>query len=353
MAPVVTIAGRKIGPGHPPYVVAEMSGNHNGRIERAFEILEMAKRAGADAVKMQTYRPDTITIDHDGPEFLIEGGLWDGRRLFELYEEAHTPWEWHGPIFEKARALGITVFSAPFDPTAVDLLESLDAPAYKIASPEIVDLPLIRRAAATGKPLIISTGMASLEEIAEAVEAARTAGAGGIIVLHCVSSYPTPEEDACLATIPDLIDRLDCVIGLSDHTMDTTVATVSVGMGASLIEKHVTLSRADGGVDSAFSLEPAELERLVRDVRTAHAALGEPAYRPLAVESGVLKHRRSLYVVADMAEGEVFTAATVRSIRPANGLAPKHLDTVLGRRAARALRRGEPLAAEMIAGGLD
>lgn len=349
----ISIAGRRIGPNHPPYIVAEMSGNHNGDINRAFRILEVAKDAGADAVKLQTYTAETITIDHDGPEFLIHGGLWDGRRLYELYEEAHTPWEWHGPIFEKARDLGITVFSAPFDPTAVELLESLDAPAYKIASQEVVDIPLIRRVAATGKPMIISTGMASLEEIREAVAAAQGAGAEQLIVLHCVSAYPTPPEEANLRTIADLADKLGVVTGLSDHTMDTTIATLSVAMGACLIEKHVTLARADGGVDSAFSLEPEELARLVRDTRMAHAALGEPAYRPTRSEESGLKFRRSLYVVADVAAGAPLTADNIRSIRPSLGLAPKLFDTVLGRAAARDLKRGEPLSADMIVGGID
>ncbi len=352
MAPSITIAGRKIGSEHAPYVVAEMSGNHNGDIERAFRILEVAKEAGADAVKLQTYTADTITLDSDRPEFRIHGGLWDGRRLYDLYQEAHTPWEWHGPIFERARAIGITVFSAPFDPTALQLLQSLDAPAYKIASPEIVDLPLIRLVAATGRPLILSTGMATFEETEAAVAAARGAGATDIAVLHCVSAYPTTPEEANLATIRDLERRLGTVVGLSDHTMDTTVATLAVGLGATLIEKHVTLARADGGVDSAFSLEPHELARLVRDARIAHAALGAPAYGPTESEKGVLKFRRSLYVVADVAAGEVLTPASVRSIRPALGLAPRWLDRVLGRRAARDLKRGEPLTADMMEGGL-
>ena len=348
-----SIAGRPIGPDHPPYIVAEMSGNHNGDITRAFRILEAAKSAGADAVKLQTYTADTITIDHDGPEFTIHGGLWDGRRLHELYEEAHTPWDWHGPIFDKARELGITVFSTPFDPTAIDLLESLGAPAYKVASQELVDLPLIRRVAATGKPMIMSTGMGSLEEIREAVDAARGAGAEQIVVLHCVSAYPAPAEECNLRTIADLADKLGVVTGLSDHTMDTTIATLSVAMGACLIEKHVTLDRAEGGVDSAFSLEPDELARLVRDTRMAHAALGAPAYRPTKAEEAGLKFRRSLYVVADVAAGAELNPDNVRSIRPNLGLAPKHYETVLGRRATRDLRRGEPLAADMVEGGID
>jgi N-acetylneuraminate synthase len=347
-----SIAGRRIGPGEPPYIVAEMSGNHNGEIDRAFRILEAAKAAGADAVKLQTYRADTITIDCDRPEFVVHGGLWDGRRLYELYDEAHTPWEWHAPIFAKARELGITVFSAPFDPTAVDLLESLGAPAYKIASPEIVDLPLIRRVARTGKPMIISTGMATFEETEEAVAAARGAGATALCVLHCVSAYPTPPEEANLATIRDLERRLGTVVGLSDHTMDTAIATLAVAMGACLIEKHVTLARADGGVDSAFSLEPEELARLVRDSRIAHSAIGAPAYGPTESERKTLKFRRSLYVVADVRAGEELTEASVRSIRPALGMAPKWLDAVLGCRAARDLKRGEPLTADMVAGGV-
>jgi sialic acid synthase SpsE len=316
MAASFSLAGRRIGDGEPSYVIAELSGNHNGEIERAFEIIEAAKQAGADAVKLQTYRADTITIDHDGPEFRLSGGLWDGRRLYELYEEAHTPWEWHAPLFAKAREVGITIFSAPFDPTAIDLLESLDAPAYKIASPEIVDTPLIRLVAATGKPMIISTGMANL------------------------------------ATIKDLADRLGVLIGLSDHTLDTLVSAVAVGMGADLIEKHVTLARADGGVDSAFSLEPDELARLVRDVRTAKDARGEPNYRLTESEKSTLAARRSLYVVADMAKGDAFTPDNVRSIRPNSGLMPKHLPQVLGRTASRDLKRGHALAVDMV-DGLD
>lgn len=344
----ITIHRRRIGPDEPPYVIAEMSGNHNGDINRAFRIIEAAKEAGADAVKLQTYRADTITIDHDGPEFRVEGGLWDGQRLYDLYEEAHTPWEWHAALFEHARKVGITIFSAPFDHTAVDLLEELGTPAYKIASPEIVDIPLIRRVARTGKPLIISTGMASFEEIEAAVAAAREAGAREIVVLHCVSAYPTPPEEASLSTIPDLAARLSVSVGLSDHSMDTIIATIAVGLGATVIEKHVTLSRAEGGVDSAFSLEPAELKRLVQDVRIARAAIGTPSYRPTASELKGLKFRRSLYVVSDVKAGECLTTENVRSIRPAFGIAPRFLDDVIGRRATRDLKRGEPLAPEMI-----
>ncbi|WP_193369830.1 pseudaminic acid synthase [Pelagibius marinus] len=346
------IDGRRIGPDDPPYIIAEMSGNHNGDIRRTFSILEAAKAAGADAVKLQTYRADTITIDHHGPEFMVEGGLWAGRRLYELYEEAHTPWEWHPEIFARARELGITVFSSPFDPTAVDFLESLGAPAYKIASPEIIDIPLIRKAARSGKPMIISTGMASLEEIEEAVAAARGEGNEDIVVLHCTAAYPTPPEEANLATIADLQKRLGVTVGLSDHTLGTTVATIAVALGAAVIEKHFTLSRADGGVDSAFSLEPAELARLVEESAIAHAAVGAPAYEPTRSEASVLRNRRSLYVVAPVAKGEAFSYENVRSIRPGNGMKPKYLDVVVGRKAARDLAFGEPLDASMIEGGL-
>jgi pseudaminic acid synthase len=348
MAESFNIDGRPIGPEHPPYIVAEMSGNHNGEIDRAIRLIDAAQQSGADAVKLQTYTADTITIDHDGPGFVLEGGLWDGRRLYELYQEAHTPWEWHGPLFEHARRIGITIFSAPFDPTAVALLQSLDAPAYKIASPEIVDTGLIELCAKTGKPLIISTGMASFEEVENAIATARNAGGEQILILHCISSYPTPLDQAHLSTISDLSRRLNAPVGLSDHTLDTFAAAVAVGQGAVLIEKHFTLARADGGVDSAFSLEPAELKRLVDDSRTAHAALGRPNYRPAQAEQGMLVARRSLYVVADIAEGESFTPNNIRSIRPNLGLAPRYLKAVLERTATRDLRRGEPLSAGMI-----
>jgi len=348
MAASFSIDGRPIGPDHPPYIVAEMSGNHNGEIDRALRLIDAAKGAGADAVKLQTYTADTITIDHDGPGFVLKGGLWDGRRLHDLYEEAHTPWDWHEALFEHARQIGISIFSAPFDPTAVDLLESLNAPAYKIASPEIVDLALIERCAATGKPLIISTGMATFEEIETAVATARGAGASEILVLHCISSYPTPLDQAHLSTIGDLSRRLGAPVGLSDHTLDTFAAAVAVGQGAVLIEKHFTLARADGGVDSAFSLEPDELKRLVDDSRVAHASLGQPNYRPSTAEQGMLIARRSLFVVADIRAGEPFTPENVRSIRPNLGLPPRHLKAVLGAVATRDVQRGEPLAADMI-----
>lgn len=349
-AQTISIAGRRIGPDHPPYIVAEMSGNHNGDIDRAFSILDAAKAAGADAVKIQTYRADTITIDHSGPGFVVDGGLWDGRRLFELYEEAHTPWDWHGPIFEYGRKIGITVFSSPFDATAVDLLEGLDAPAYKIASPELIDLALIRCVARTGKPIMMSTGMATLEEIAEAVEAARGAGATEIVVLHCTAAYPAPPEEANLATIAEIARRFDVIAGLSDHTLGTVVPGIAIALGADVIEKHFTLDRAEGGVDSVFSLEPAELTELVRNSRIARQTVGAPAFAPTASEATVLKNRRSLYVVAPIAQGEAFTPRNVRSIRPGLGMKPKHLESVLGRVAARDITFGEALDASMIDG---
>ena len=348
MSEPIAIAGRLIGPNEPPYVIAEMSGNHNGDLGRALALIDAAKAAGADAVKLQTLTADTITIDHDGPGFVIEGGLWHGRRLHELYQEAHTPWDWHPRLFDRAREVGITLFSSPFDPTAVEFLEKLDAPAFKVASFEIVDTPLIARMAQTGKPLIISTGLASPEDIADAVAAAREAGGREIILLHCTSGYPTPASQMHLRTMPDLAAAHGTLVGLSDHTMGTAVAVAAVALGACVVEKHFTLARADGGVDSAFSLEPDELARLVSDCRDAWAALGTVHYEEVEAEAAGRDHRRSLYVVADVKKGERLTPENVRSIRPGHGMAPKHLYEVLGKPASRDLKRGEPLAWDQI-----
>ncbi len=349
-APFV-IDGRPIGPDHPPYLIAEMSGNHNGDLNRALALIDAAKESGADAVKLQTYTADTITIDHDGPGFRLEGGLWAGRTLHDLYREAHTPWDWHEPLFARARSLGLTIFSSPFDETAIALLERLDAPAFKIASFEVIDLPLIRRAARSGKPLIISTGLATLGEIAEAVEAA---GTTPLALLHCVSGYPTPPEDCNLRTIAHLGAAFPGVTaGLSDHSQGVAVPVAATAMGATIIEKHFTLSRADGGVDSAFSLEPAEFKAMADAVRAAHSAIGRVEYGLKPSEAGGRDFRRSLYVVADVAAGEILTPAQVRSIRPGFGLAPKHLPEVLGRRAIRPLTRGMPLRWDMLAPAED
>lgn len=332
MSAEITIAGRRIGCHFPPYVIAELSANHNGRLETAKRIIEEAKKAGADAVKLQTYRPDTITLNSDGQGFRIHGGLWDGRTLYELYEEAHMPWEWHAPLFEHAHKVGITLFSSPFDSTAVDLLEGLNAPAYKIASFEAVDLPLIRYVAATGKPMIISTGMADAEEIEEAIATARDGGCKELAILHCVSGYPAPAEDYNLHTIPDMRERFGLVTGLSDHTLDNTTAIASVALGAAIIEKHFTLDRRGGGPDDSFSLEPAELAALCRGSKTAWAALGQVDYGRKSSEQGNAQFRRSLYFVKDLKAGDRVTADAVRSVRPGFGLAPKHLEAVLGRR---------------------
>jgi N-acetylneuraminate synthase len=342
----IHIAGRAIGPGHPPYVIAEMSANHNGDLASALRIINEAKKAGADAVKIQTYTADTITLNSDLPDFQINDGLWKGRTLHQLYDWAHTPWDWHKPMFDHARKAGITIFSSPFDNSAVDLLEDLGAPAYKIASFEAVDLPLIRYCASTGKPLVISTGMADAEEIAEAIAAAHDGGCLELAILHCVSGYPAPASDYNLATIPNMARRFRVITGLSDHTLDNATAIASVVLGACLIEKHVTLDRTRGGPDDSFSLEPPELAALCQDARTAWEALGRVDYGCKSSEAGNVKYRRSLYFVKDLAEGELVTSDAIRSVRPGFGLAPKMLDQVVGRRTIRAVSCNTPVNKE-------
>lgn len=344
----ITINGRKIGKDYSPYIIAELSANHNGDINRAYKIMEEAKAAGADAIKLQTYRADTITIDHDSEDFQIHGGLWDGQTLFNLYKGAQMPWEWHEPLFAKAKELGITIFSSPFDFTAVDLLEKLDAPAYKIASFEAIDLPLIKYVAKTGKPMIISTGMADETEIQEAIDAAYEGGCRELVVLHCVSGYPAPAADYNLATIPDMAQRFNVIPGLSDHTIDNTTAIAAVVLGASVIEKHVTLDRNGGGPDDSFSLEPSELHALCRDAKTAWQALGRVNYERKESEKGNAKFRRSLYVVKDIKKGELFTTENIKSIRPGFGVAPKFYDHFIGKVATCDIKRGEPLKFDFI-----
>lgn len=332
--PSISIAGRRIAADMPPYIIAELSANHNGRLETALKIIEEAKKAGADAIKLQTYTADTITLDCDSEEFQIHGGLWDGKTLYQLYQEAHMPWEWHKPLFEQARKHDITIFSSPFDNTAVDLLEDLNTPAYKIASFEAVDLPLIKYVASTGKPMIISTGMADAEEIQEAIDAARDGGCKELAILHCVSGYPAPAEDYNLRTIPDMMQRFGLVTGLSDHTLDNTTAIASVVLGSSIIEKHFTLDRNGGGPDDSFSLEPAELAALCRDSKTAWAALGRVDYGRKSSEQGNVQFRRSLYFVKALKAGDILTEDAVRSVRPGFGLAPSRLGDILGKRLA-------------------
>ncbi|RXZ64754.1 pseudaminic acid synthase [Pelagerythrobacter rhizovicinus] len=346
--PTINIAGRVIGREYSPYVIAELSANHNGSLETALAIVEEAAKAGADAIKLQTYTADTITLKSDAPEFRIEGGLWDGETLYDLYEKAHTPWDWHKVLFKRAQQLGLAAFSSPFDRTAVDLLEDLNVPAYKIASFEAVDLPLIRYVASTGKPMIISTGMADADEIAEAVAAARDGGCRELAILHCVSGYPAPAEDYNLATIPDMIRRFGLVTGLSDHTLDNSTAIASVALGASLIEKHFTLDRGGGGPDDSFSLEPEELAALCRDARTAWAAVGEVDYGRKSSETGNIKFRRSLYFVKSLKAGETITAESVRSVRPGYGLPPKMLDSIIGTKVVTDVARNTPVTSLVI-----
>jgi len=348
--PAFAIAGRRIGLDAPPFVVAEMSGNHNQSLERALEIVEAAAVAGVHALKIQTYTADTMTIDIASREFLISdsGSLWKGRTLYDLYREAHTPWDWHKPIFDRARALGLIAFSTPFDDTAVDFLETLDAPCYKLASFEITHLPLIRRAAATGKPMIMSTGMATVPEVDEAVRVARAAGCRDLVLLKCTSTYPAQLENSNLRTIPDLRSQFDCEVGLSDHTLGIGAAVASIALGATVIEKHFTLRRADGGVDAAFSLEPEEMRSLVVETEQAWMAMGSVAYGPTESEQPSLAFRRSIYVVRDMKPGDMISPEHIRIIRPGHGLAPKHWDALIGRRVTRAVKRGTPATWDMV-----
>lgn len=336
----------EVGCSCPPFVIAEMSGNHNQSLDRALAIVEAAAKAGAHALKIQTYTPDTMTIDLDEREFHIgdPASLWSGTSLYKLYGEAQTPWEWHKPIFDRASALGMIAFSTPFDATAVDFLEDLGVPCYKIASFENTDLPLIRRVAATGKPMIISTGMATREELDETVKAARKAGCRDLALLKCTSTYPATPEDTNILTIPHMRERFGCEVGLSDHTMGVGVSVASVVLGATVIEKHFTLNRADGGVDSAFSLEPAEMRQLVTETERAWQALGKVSYGPTEAENKSILFRRSLYVVRDVKAGETLTAESVRAIRPGLGLAPKYLDDVIGQVVLQDVVRGTPVS---------
>lgn len=344
--PAIRIDNRYVGPEQPPFIIAEMSGNHNQSLGRALEIVEAAARTGAHALKLQTYTADTMTLDIDEGEFFIEdlSSLWKGRSLYDLYQEAHTPWEWHKPIFDKCKELGIMCLSTPFDATAVDFLEELNTPVYKIASFENTDLPLIRKVAATGKPMIISTGMATIAELDQTVRAAREAGCQDIILLKCTSTYPATADNTDILTIPHMRDLFKVQVGLSDHTMGLGVSVASVALGATVIEKHFTLRRADGGVDSTFSLEPEEMKALVIETERAWQSLGQISYGPTEKELKSLVFRRSLYVVKDLEAGEVLSTENVRAIRPGYGLTPGYLDTLLGLKVSKAVKRGTPVS---------
>ncbi len=350
MGEIISIAGREVGTGCRPFIIAEMSGNHNQSLERALEIVDAAAASGAHALKLQTYTADTMTLDIKEGEFFIEdpNSLWKGRSLYDLYQEAHTPWEWHKPIFDRCRELGLIYLSTPFDDTSVDFLESLDVPCYKIASFENTDLPLIRKVAATGKPMIISTGMATVAELDETVRAAREAGCKDMILLKCTSTYPATAENTNIVTIPHMRQLFNCQVGLSDHTMGVGVSVAAVALGASVIEKHFTLNRADGGVDSSFSLEPNELRSLVEETERAWQALGQVSYGPTEKELKSLVFRRSLYVVEDMQSGDVFTAGNVRAIRPGFGLSPKYFEIIIGKTAKHAIKAGTPLSWDIL-----
>lgn len=342
------IADRYIGIGHPPYIIAEISANHNGSLDRAFETMKSAKECGADAVKIQTYTADTMTIDCEAPDFIVNGGIWDGFKLYDLYKEAETPFEWHSEIFDFAKKLGITVFSTPFDETAVDLLEDLNTPAYKIASFEIVDIPLIKYVAKTGKPMIMSTGMAHRIEVEEAVEAARDAGCKDLVLLHCVSSYPTPIENANIKRVPELSKNFRTLSGLSDHTLGITASIAATAIGASIIEKHFTLSRKDKGPDSEFSLEPDEFKQLCTAAKETWLALGKADLKNENIDASSRLYRRSIYVVRDLKKGDLITQENVRRIRPGHGLAPKYYDEILGKKVKQNISRGTPLRFEHI-----
>lgn len=344
----IIIDGKKIGPDHKPYIIAELSANHNGSIDKALKALEVAASCGVDAIKIQSYTPDTMTIDCDKADFQIEGGLWDGYQLYQLYQWAQTPFEWHQQLFAKAKELGITLFSTPFDESAVDLLESLNAPAYKIASFELTDLPLIKYIAKTGKPMIMSTGMANLTEIEQAIKTARDNGCHDLVVLHCISAYPAPAEQSNLATIADLAQRFNVISGLSDHTLGTAVSVTSVALGACLIEKHFTLDRNDKGPDSTFSLEPNELKSLVCETKIAHQAIGIAGYERKPVEEANIKFRRSLYFVKALKKGEKITKDNVRRIRPGFGLAPKHYEDIMGKAVSQDIEYGTAVSWELI-----
>ena len=346
----IQIANRKIGQNHPPFIIAEMSGNHNKSLARALEIVESAAKAGVHALKLQTYTPDTMTLDLDEREFHISDpkNLWAGTSLYKLYGEAYTPLEWHKPIFDRAKKLGIIAFSTPFDDTSVDFLEALDVPCYKIASFENTDLPLIRRVAATGKPLIISTGMASIAELDDTVKAAREVGCKDLILLKCTSTYPATPSNINILTIPHMRELFDCEVGLSDHTMGIGVSVASVALGARVIEKHFTLSRAQGGVDSTFSMEPAEMSQLVAESKRSWQALGKINYGVTEAEKKSLQYRRSLYVVQDLKAGDVLTRDNVRALRPGYGLPTKYLDVILGKTVKQNVRRGTGLVWDLL-----
>ncbi len=348
------IGDREIGPHVAPFVVAEMSGNHNQSLDRALQIVDAAAEAGVDAIKLQTYTADTMTLDIREREFVINNpqSLWCGQSMYDLYAKAYTPWEWHRPIFERCRKHGLIAFSTAFDVSAIEFLEEIGVPVHKIASPENIDLPLIRKAASTGKPLIISAGMATEEELAEAAETARSAGCSELMLLKCTTDYPSIAQESNLRTLPDMRTRFQVEVGLSDHTLGIDVAVASVAFGAALIEKHLTLSRKDGGVDAAFSLEPNEMKNLVAATRNAWESLGEVHYGPTTRERANVGSRRSLYVAKDIQKGEVLTQQNIRSIRPGKGLPPKYMEIVLGKRAKRLLRKGVPLEWEMVEGGM-